>query len=173
MLFRSKIRSGALKIYSFKVFTEKLPDLSIKGADGAVIRDTTKDNRYEDIRTYIGSQMEGFKYEWDGGISGNPYNVGVNAGDSQRLDAVSLYQPADSANGNRAFFDSGWAYSETDSFNVEDYAANIRNPLMLTEEQKDFNGSQANTHPDTEDKEKQIADIGLYNRTRIDRKSVV
>ncbi len=163
----AKIRSGALKIYSFKVFTEKLPDLSIKGADGAVIRDTTKDNRYEDIRTYIGSQMEGFKYEWDGGISGNPYNVGVNAGDSQRLDAVSLYQPADSANGNRAFFDSGWAYSETDSFNVEDYAANIRNPLMLTEEQKDFNGSQANTHPDTEDKEKQIADIGLYNRTRM------
>ena len=174
----ARILSGDLRIFSFKVFAEELPNLSVKGTDGQTKRDTTKYRQYEDIRTYLGSKMDGFSYLWD---NGGRYRVGTylelsgssnyQMNDVLRLDRVANYLEgdlnADPTYGRRAFFDSGWAYEETSEFNVEHYAANIRNPLILTEEQKDFNASGANTHPDTGDKTLQVSDKGLYNRTRL------
>ena len=45
----ARILSGDLRIFSFKVFAEELPNLSVKGTDGQTKRDTTKYRQYEDI----------------------------------------------------------------------------------------------------------------------------
>ena len=103
-----------MRIFSFKVFAEELPNLSVKGTDGQTKRDTTKYRQYEDIRTYLGSKMDGFSYLWD---NGGRYRVGTylelsgssnyQMNDVLRLDRVANYLEgdlnADPTYGRRAF----------------------------------------------------------------------
>ncbi len=184
----ARILSGDVDIFSFKVFTYDTPKTTVKGDDGTEEVDKALRDRYQDVRTYISSKMDGFDFISDNDIQDNPYTVGspaqyrVRNGQDffrydNRLDARIVggtypggHIPVDVMT-NGSFFAAGAEYKETDVFNVEDYAPDKRDSLVLSSTQKDFDASGANVHPDTNDQTAEIADIGLSNTSRIYTKS--